>query len=218
MGEQLMPVTSVPGTDTSLLGEEHVRVYRETNGEKGYLWNGVATLLLTSKGRVSGEPRTIPIIFTRYKDSYVIIASKGGSPTHPKWYLNVLDDPNVEVQVKAEKFSATVRTAASPEREEIWQECVRNWPELRHLSVPYDAPDPGGRHRPETRLSRRSFRCDDDLDQVGGTRGDARGDGGRDIGCPRHPAPRNTHGLRHRQIVDRRIGDIHGDVMVAAIG
>jgi deazaflavin-dependent oxidoreductase (nitroreductase family) len=128
MGEQLKPITATPGTDTSLLGDEHVRVYRETNGETGYLWNNVSTLLLTSKGRISGEARTIPIIFTAYKNSYVIIASKGGSPTHPKWYLNVLDDPNVEVQVKADKFSGIVRTAESPEREEIWAECVKNWP------------------------------------------------------------------------------------------
>ena len=128
MAEQLKPVVAIAGTDTSLLGEEHVRVYRETNGERGYLWNGVPILLLTSKGRKSGEARTIPIIFTSYKDSYVIIASKGGAPTHPKWYLNVLEDPNVEVQVKAEKFSAVARTAESPEREQIWAECIKTWP------------------------------------------------------------------------------------------
>jgi len=128
MGEQLKPVTAVAGTDTTLLGDEHVRVYRETNGEKGYLWNGVPTLLLTTKGRKSGEARTIPIIFTAYQNSYVIIASKGGAPTHPKWYLNVLDDPNVEVQVKGDKFSAVARTVEPPEREQIWAECVKTWP------------------------------------------------------------------------------------------
>ena len=49
--------TTVPGTDTSLLGEEHVRVYRETNGERGYIWNGVTILLLTTRGRRSGQPQ-----------------------------------------------------------------------------------------------------------------------------------------------------------------
>lgn len=114
--------------DLSLLGEEHVRVYRNTNGEKGYLWNGVPILLLTSKGRLSGQPRTIPIIFTPYGKSYVIIASKGGSPSHPKWYLNLLAEPHVEVQVKADKFEALARTAESPERERIWGEAVKTWP------------------------------------------------------------------------------------------
>jgi deazaflavin-dependent oxidoreductase (nitroreductase family) len=128
MGEQLKPVEASPGTDISLLGEAHVRVYRETNGEQGYLWNGVPILLLTTTGRKSGEPRTIPIIFTRYKDGYVIIASKGGSPTHPKWYLNILEEPKVTVQVKAEIFTAVARTAASPEREAIWAEAVKTWP------------------------------------------------------------------------------------------
>jgi len=127
MGEQAQPA-AVPGTDLSLLGAEHVRVYRETNGETGYLWNGVPTLLLTTKGRKSGEPRTIPIIFTPHGDSYVIIASKGGSPTHPKWYLNVEADPHVQVQVKADRFDAIVRTAESPEREQLWREAVKAWP------------------------------------------------------------------------------------------
>ena len=123
--EQFKPI---PTTDISLLGEEHVRVYRETNGEKGYIWNGVPILLVTTKGRKSGEPRTIPIIFTAVGDSYVIIASKGGSPTHPKWYLNVLDDPHVQVQVQADKFEGIARTAESPERERLWAEAVKTWP------------------------------------------------------------------------------------------
>jgi deazaflavin-dependent oxidoreductase (nitroreductase family) len=119
---------ALPTTDISLLGDEHVRVYRETNGEKGYIWNGAPILLLTTKGRKSGQARTIPIIYTPHGDSWVIIASKGGSPTHPAWYLNVLDDPHVEVQVKADRFAATVRTAPSPEREAIWAECLKIWP------------------------------------------------------------------------------------------
>lgn len=118
----------VPTTDISLLGDEHVRVYRESNGEKGYIWNGAPILLLTTKGRKSGEPRTIPIIYTPYGQSYVIIASKGGSPTHPKWYLNILDDPRVELQVKADRFGAVARTAPSPERERIWAEALKIWP------------------------------------------------------------------------------------------
>lgn len=117
----------VPGTDLSLLGEEHVRVYRQTNGETGYIWNGVPILLLTTKGRKSGQPRMIAIIFTKVGDSYVIIASKGGSPTHSQWYLNLLDDPNVEIQVKAERFRAVARTAESPERERLWAEALKTW-------------------------------------------------------------------------------------------
>ena len=117
-----------PAVDLSLLGEEHVRVYRETNGERGYIWNGAPILLLTTTGRQSGEARTIPIIFSRYGDSYVIMGSRGGSPTHPAWYLNILANPQVELQVKADKFAAVARTAESPEREAIWKEALKVWP------------------------------------------------------------------------------------------
>jgi len=120
--------SAFPPTDLSLLGEAHVRTYRETNGEKGYIWNGVPILLLTTKGRVSRQPRTIPIIFAKHGDSYVIIGSKGGSPTHPKWYLNILADPHVEIQVKAQRYQAVARTAESTERERLWAEALKVWP------------------------------------------------------------------------------------------
>ena len=116
------------GTDITLLGEDHVRVYRETGGETGYIWNGVTALLMTMTGRKSGEKRTIPIIFTEVDGKYVIIASKGGAPKHPVWYLNVSEDPNVEVQIKDEVFDATARTAEGEERERLWAAAIENWP------------------------------------------------------------------------------------------
>jgi deazaflavin-dependent oxidoreductase (nitroreductase family) len=116
------------GTDVSLLGEEHVRRYRETDGEVGYIWNGATALLLTMTGRKSGEERTIPIIFTQVSDVQVIIASKGGAPEHPIWYLNILAEPKVKVQIKGEKFDAIARTATGSEREWLWGEAVKQWP------------------------------------------------------------------------------------------
>jgi len=123
-----MPLPIDAPVDLTLLGEAHVRAYIETNGETGYIWNGAPILLLTTKGRSSGEPRIIPIIFSRYNGAYVIMGSRGGSPTHPKWYLNILADPHVQLQVKADKFAAVARTAASPERELIWTEALKIWP------------------------------------------------------------------------------------------
>jgi deazaflavin-dependent oxidoreductase (nitroreductase family) len=120
-----------PPTDLSLLGKAHVQAYRETDGERGYIWNGVPILLLTTKGRISGEPRDIPIIFTSHGHSYIIIASSGGAPTHPKWYLNILDEPRVRVQVKAKKFEAIARTAESAERDELWAEALQTWPKYQ---------------------------------------------------------------------------------------
>lgn len=122
------PIAANAPIDLSLRGDEHVRRYRETNGEVGHIWNGAPILLLTMKGRRSGEPHTIPIIYTQVGDRYVIIASKGGSPTHPQWYLNVSNDPHVQIQVKADKFEAIARTAETPEREALWAEALKTWP------------------------------------------------------------------------------------------
>jgi len=130
MSNDAQQPTQAPGTgtDITLVNEEHVKAYQETNGETGYIWNGVTALLFTHKGRKSGQLRTNAIIFTQVGDKYVIIASKGGSPTHPAWYLNILEDPNITVQIKGDVFEATARTAESPEREELWAEAVKNWP------------------------------------------------------------------------------------------
>jgi deazaflavin-dependent oxidoreductase (nitroreductase family) len=114
--------------DTTLVQEAHVKRYLETDGEVGYMWNGVPILLFTTKGRKSGEPRRNAIIFTRDGDNYVIIASHGGAPKHPAWFLNILADPHVEVQVKSEKFQAVARVAEGAERERLWAASAKVWP------------------------------------------------------------------------------------------
>lgn len=129
MGEpDSTPKKSDLGTDITLLGEEHVRRYRETDGEVGYMWNGATACLLTTKGRKSGEDRTIAIIFKQVGDRYAIIASKGGAPTHPAWYLNIVDEPRVKMQIKGEKFDGVARVAEGAEREELWAASLEQWP------------------------------------------------------------------------------------------
>src|SRR2546423_10909770 len=96
----------------NLFGEEHVRRYRETGGEVGHIWKkGSKILLLTTKGRKTGEPRTTPLIYENDGDRYVVVASKGGAPQHPGWYRNLSQDAEVEVQVKDDVFRARARTA-----------------------------------------------------------------------------------------------------------
>ena len=79
--------------DLPLLGDEHVRRYRETDGEEGYLWNGAPRCCSPRPGRKSGEPRTAPLIFARDGDDYLVVASVGGAPKHPAWYLNLAGEP-----------------------------------------------------------------------------------------------------------------------------
>jgi deazaflavin-dependent oxidoreductase (nitroreductase family) len=113
-----------------LFGAEHVRAYRETDGEFGHDWqNGAPVLLLTTTGRRSGEERTTPLIYGRSGDDYLIVASRGGSPTPPAWYRNIGEQPEVEVQVLADRFKARARTATPEEKPAMWQEMVGHWPD-----------------------------------------------------------------------------------------
>jgi deazaflavin-dependent oxidoreductase (nitroreductase family) len=114
----------------TLFGDEHVRRYRETGGEVGHIWRrGATVLLLTTLGRTSGEPRTVPLIYAEDDGRFVVVASKGGAPSHPGWYLNLRKHPEVEVQVKDVVFRARARTAEHDERERLWRLASAQWPD-----------------------------------------------------------------------------------------
>jgi deazaflavin-dependent oxidoreductase (nitroreductase family) len=108
--------------------EEHRRRYEATNGEDGYLWNGVPTLLLTTTGRKTGNKYTTPLIFGRDGERYLIVGSVGGRAKHAQWYLNLRANPEIEVQVKAEKFNANARTATPDEKPALWKTMTAIWP------------------------------------------------------------------------------------------
>jgi deazaflavin-dependent oxidoreductase (nitroreductase family) len=114
--------------DDQLYGAQHVARYRETGGKHGHDWHGTHTLLLTTTGRVSGEKRTTPLIYQPHGDAYLIVASKGGSPEPPGWYLNLEEDPAVEVQVRSAVFSARARTATPEEKPRLWRKMTAAWP------------------------------------------------------------------------------------------
>lgn len=114
--------------DLNLLGPEHTRRYQETDGAVGYLWNGVPTLLLTTTGRRSGQPRTTPLIFARNGADYLVVASMGGAPRHPLWYENLLVAPDAVIQVKSEHLAVTARTASDEEKPELWKIVSDQWP------------------------------------------------------------------------------------------
>jgi deazaflavin-dependent oxidoreductase (nitroreductase family) len=118
-------------SDENLFGAEHVRVYRETDGERGYAWKrGTRILLLTTKGRKSGETRVTPLIHVTDDDRYVVCASKGGHPEHPDWYVNLKANPDdVAVQVEAEEFPVRAYDAEDSERERLWKQLAADWPD-----------------------------------------------------------------------------------------
>jgi deazaflavin-dependent oxidoreductase (nitroreductase family) len=111
-----------------LFGQEHVERYRETDGEEGHDWNGTTVLVLTTTGRQSGQPRSTPLIYGTHGDDYLVVASKGGAPEHPAWYLNLSADPEVEVQVLGDRFHGHARTATAEEKPELWSTMTKSWP------------------------------------------------------------------------------------------
>jgi deazaflavin-dependent oxidoreductase (nitroreductase family) len=85
---------------------------------------GRPVLLLTTTGAKSGQPRLAPLVYSRDGDGYVIVASKGGAPTHPAWYHNLLAHPLVTVEVGSETFTARARVTEGAERDRLFAERV----------------------------------------------------------------------------------------------
>ena len=113
---------------------EHIRKYRESNGADGHIWKGVdgtqnlPCLLLTTKGRKTGELRTTALIYGQDGDNYIIVASRGGTPADPVWYGNLVANADVEVQVGPDIFNATARTAFGDERARLWDLMAQIFP------------------------------------------------------------------------------------------
>ena len=114
---------------------DHIALYK-SDPEKAHMWDSGAaggtgplpTLLLTTVGRKTGEPRALPLIYGNLGDSYVIIASKGGMPDHPLWFRNLEANPECDLMVGAKAVSARSRVATGEEREKIWKMMAEIYP------------------------------------------------------------------------------------------
>ena len=116
---------------------QHANRYLESGGTDGHMYRitlegrpelTVPSLLLTTKGRKTGDRFIFPLFYGRTGRGYFIVASKGGAPEHPGWYRNILADPLVEIQVGTETLTARARTATGEERAKLWQESLEFWP------------------------------------------------------------------------------------------
>ncbi len=118
--------------------EDHVRLYLE-DPDQAHYWDStllggpgiLPTLLLTTTGRKSGQTRMLPLIYGKARDAFVIVASKGGAPTHPAWYLNLADQPVCQIQVGRDRSDVKARTSSGDEREKLW-------PLMTDIYPPYD--------------------------------------------------------------------------------
>lgn len=113
------------------------------DGAAGHLWDStfaggpgpLPTLLLTTVGRVSGQPSVMPLLYGKVDGGYAIIASKGGAPKHPGWYHNLRAADTVTVQVATNVFQARTRLAEGAERARIWQQMVAMYPPFGDYQV-----------------------------------------------------------------------------------
>lgn len=108
----------------------HTWLYKLTRGRLGrQFFEGAEVCLLTTKGRRSGELRTVPLLFVRDDDTFIVVASKGGDIKHPLWYLNLSAEPKVSVQLEGETFELRARTASPEEKTAVWPRLVASYPD-----------------------------------------------------------------------------------------
>lgn len=114
---------------------KHIRGYVETDGRKGHRFYGSPALLLTTRGRRSGKLRRTALIYGRDGDRYLLVASNGGSARHPNWFLNLVADQQVQVQVAAEHFRARARVADPEEKPDLWPIMTEIFPTYDHYQA-----------------------------------------------------------------------------------
>jgi deazaflavin-dependent oxidoreductase (nitroreductase family) len=112
-----------------LFGQEHIDRYEATDGAEGHEWQGTTALILTTRGRRSGGPRKAPLIYQRFGDAVLLVASRGGAPEPPAWYLNLVEDPEVVVQIKGDRIKGRARIATPEEKPEMWRTMTAVWPD-----------------------------------------------------------------------------------------
>jgi deazaflavin-dependent oxidoreductase (nitroreductase family) len=105
-----------------------IEEFRANHGKVGGHFINMDLLLLHTTGAKSGAPHLIPLVYMPDGDRYVIIASKGGAPTHPDWFYNLSIHPDVRVEVGSEQFQARAEVTVEPERKELYDRMAARYP------------------------------------------------------------------------------------------
>ena len=118
---------------------EQVDRYERTGGREAntLLDTGLPIIIVTTKGRKTGKLHKNPVMRVEHEGEYAIIASKGGAPSHPEWYHNIIADPQaVMIQDGPEPFDVVLREVTGSERDAWWQRAVEAFPPYRAMAVP----------------------------------------------------------------------------------
>ncbi|MFI5802671.1 nitroreductase family deazaflavin-dependent oxidoreductase [Streptomyces sp. NPDC051561] len=109
---------------------KQAELYESSGGTKGTTIQGAPCLLLDYVGRRTGTLRRTVLIYGKDGDDYLIVASAGGADAHPKWFLNLQENPDVQLRVETERFAARAETLSPEDKERVW-------PGLVELFAPY---------------------------------------------------------------------------------
>ena len=110
---------------------EQVELYEDSGGTQGLTLRdtGLPVIIVTNRGRKTGATRKTPLMRAVDGNNYILVASQGGAPKHPKWYFNLKADPNVEIRDKTEVYSMRVREVVDPtERQRLWDIALKAYP------------------------------------------------------------------------------------------
>ena len=117
---------------------DHVERYLATDGDEGAVWEGAPCIILTTTGAKSGQLRRTPLIRVKDGDNYLVIASMGGAPSSPNWYFNMVANPEVTVQDRADVHELRARTATPDEKAALWPVAVEQWPDYANYQASTD--------------------------------------------------------------------------------
>jgi deazaflavin-dependent oxidoreductase (nitroreductase family) len=117
-------------TDRNNWNRQTIEAFRANGGKVGGMWEGRPLLLLTTTGAKSGRRHTTPTMYLRDGDRLLIFASKGGAPTHPHWYHNLLAHPEVTVEVGPETYQAITTVITGEQRDRLYARQAERYPQF----------------------------------------------------------------------------------------
>ncbi|CAL9356079.1 nitroreductase family deazaflavin-dependent oxidoreductase [Streptomyces albus] len=131
---------------------DQVELYEGSGGTEGTTMRGLPVIILTTRGAKSGKVRKTPLMRVEHDGKYAVVASKGGAPSHPVWYHNLVADPRVELQDGPKRQDMTAREVTGEEKAVWWQRAVEAYPDYadyqrntdREIPVFVLEPTPGG--------------------------------------------------------------------------
>lgn len=117
---------------------QQVELYEGSGGTSGTTMRGMPVIIVTTRGARSGKLRKVPLMRVEHDGEYAAVASQGGAPKNPLWYVNLVADPRVEVQDGTVVRAMTARELSGAEKAIWWQRCVAAFPDYAQYQVKTD--------------------------------------------------------------------------------